>query len=69
MGLSWLCPKVFAYVVVLLSLISCVTYCNGGKTSKFVRNTGGEALDMPLNSDVFALPPGYNSPQQVSFLI
>lgn len=21
---------------------------------------------MPLNSDVFAVPPGYNSPQQVS---
>lgn len=36
----------------------------GGKTSAFVRNDY-LSLDMPLDSDVFHVPPGYNAPQQV----
>lgn len=40
--------------------------CNGGSTSSFVRNDE-KAHDMPLDSDVFRVPPGYNAPQQVFF--
>lgn len=32
--------------------------------STFVRNDD-LSLDMPLDSDVFRVPPGYNAPQQV----
>ncbi|KAJ0077145.1 hypothetical protein Patl1_36516 [Pistacia atlantica] len=38
--------------------------CNGGKTSSFVRKLE-ETVDMPLDSDVFQVPPGSNAPQQV----
>jgi hypothetical protein len=38
---------------------------NGGITSSYVRNDD-LSLDMPLDSDVFKVPPGYNAPQQVS---
>ncbi|XP_011048850.1 PREDICTED: purple acid phosphatase 2-like isoform X2 [Populus euphratica] len=37
---------------------------NGGITSSYVRNDD-LSLDMPLDSDVFRVPPGYNAPQQV----
>lgn len=52
-----------AFVVVVLCL-SQVSFCNGGTTSKFVRKVE-KTIDMPLNSDVFRVPPGYNAPQQV----
>ncbi|MCI11934.1 purple acid phosphatase 2-like, partial [Trifolium medium] len=35
-----------------------------GNTSNFVRNDY-LSLDMPLDTDVFRVPPGYNAPQQV----
>ncbi|KAI3446155.1 hypothetical protein Pfo_002820 [Paulownia fortunei] len=37
---------------------------SGGITSSFVRKVE-ESVDMPLYSDVFRVPPGYNAPQQV----
>uniref|UniRef100_A0A7N0UXC0 Purple acid phosphatase n=1 Tax=Kalanchoe fedtschenkoi TaxID=63787 RepID=A0A7N0UXC0_KALFE len=41
-----------------------VEFTDGGITSSFVRSVD-YSLDMPLNSDVFRPPPGYNAPQQV----
>lgn len=38
--------------------------CDAGKTSAFVRKDE-KAVDMPLDSDVFRVPNGYNAPQQV----
>lgn len=52
-------------VVSLLGLsLWAAQVCEGGITSSYVRN---EDLvhDMPLDSDVFRVPPGYNAPQQV----
>ncbi|KAL2329346.1 hypothetical protein Fmac_022773 [Flemingia macrophylla] len=46
-----------------LVLNVCVV-CNGGTSSSFVRKAE-KTIDMPLDSDVFAVPPGYNAPQQV----
>ncbi|EOY14888.1 Purple acid phosphatase 10 isoform 2 [Theobroma cacao] len=52
------------FVICLLCLIlSASDFCNGGITSSFVRKE--YSPDMPLDSDVFQVPPGYNEPQQV----
>ncbi|KAM1482317.1 hypothetical protein ACFX1Q_034441 [Malus domestica] len=53
-----------AAVVVLGLVLSFGVVCNGGKTSSFVRKVE-KTMDMPLDSDVFKVPPGYNAPQQV----
>ncbi|XP_022749188.1 purple acid phosphatase 2-like [Durio zibethinus] len=53
----------FAVIVLALVLNSAV-YSNGGKTSVYVRKVE-KAVDMPLNSNVFRVPSGYNAPQQV----
>ncbi|KAI4367687.1 hypothetical protein MLD38_023395 [Melastoma candidum] len=53
---------VVAAAVLALSLAA--TLCHGGKTSLFVRKAE-KTIDMPLDADVFAVPPGYNAPQQV----
>jgi hypothetical protein len=46
-----------------------VFVCNGGTTSIFVRKVD-KSVDMPLDSDVFHVPSGYNAPQQVfNFLL
>lgn len=53
--------------VVLVALIlafNAATLCNGGITSRFVRKLASTS-DMPLDSDVFKVPKGYNAPQQV----
>lgn len=55
-------------LVALALFLNVVVLCNGGKTSTFVRKVE-KTVDMPLGSDVFAVPPGYNAPQQVSMLI
>ncbi|CAL5354930.1 unnamed protein product [Camellia sinensis] len=49
---------------VLGLLANAVVLCNGGTTSAFVRQVE-KTVDMPLESDVFHVPPGYNAPQQV----
>lgn len=51
-------------VVVLVFLYSIPKLCEGGISSSYVRNDD-LSLDMPLDSDVFRVPPGYNAPQQV----
>ncbi|XP_008236959.1 PREDICTED: purple acid phosphatase-like [Prunus mume] len=53
-----------AIVVVLGFVLSLAVVCNGGKTSSFVRKVEKSGV-MPLDSDVFKVPPGYNAPQQV----
>nr|XP_011459641.1 PREDICTED: purple acid phosphatase-like [Fragaria vesca subsp. vesca] len=53
-----------AIFVVLGMILNLGVVCNGGKTSTFVRQID-RGLDMPLDSDVFKVPPGYNAPQQV----
>lgn len=45
-------------------ILGALRSCNGGISSSYARSNSISA-DMPLNSDVFAVPPGYNSPQQV----
>lgn len=61
MGARWDFP-----VLLLIGLISntVAEFCNVGRTSSFVRSAN-LSLDMPLDSDVFRVPPGYNAPQQV----
>ncbi|CAE6015266.1 unnamed protein product [Arabidopsis arenosa] len=57
-----LTSKRVSFIIFLLSVL--VELCHGGITSEYVR---GSDLpdDMPLDSDVFVVPPGPNSPQQV----
>nr|XP_016511050.1 PREDICTED: purple acid phosphatase 2-like [Nicotiana tabacum] len=51
-------------VLVLGLLLNESLLCNGGVTSSFIRKVE-KTVDMPLDSDVFRAPPGYNAPQQV----
>lgn len=57
----------FIAIVLVVGILLCTIseLCEGGITSKFVRNDYA-SLDMPLDSDVFSVPSGYNAPQQVS---
>lgn len=48
----------------ILVLILSVKLCESGITSSYLRNDD-LVHDMPLDSDVFRAPPGYNAPQQV----
>ncbi|KAL4559405.1 hypothetical protein LXL04_031543 [Taraxacum kok-saghyz] len=62
MGMNWVgVGSVYLLVGLILGTLRS---CNGGISSIYAR-TNGISADMPLNSDVFALPPGYNAPQQV----
>lgn len=54
----------FLCLVAGLILSTKIQLCSAGITSDFVRNYNSN-VDMPLNSDVFCVPPGYNAPQQV----
>ncbi|KAI5673165.1 hypothetical protein M9H77_13529 [Catharanthus roseus] len=55
----------FSVLALLIGLIlNAGILCNGGITSSFVR-LDQKAVDMPLDSDVFRVPPGYNAPEQV----
>ncbi|KAK4757222.1 hypothetical protein SAY87_007349 [Trapa incisa] len=55
----------FAFLVVVVTLTFIgARVCDGGKTSTFVREVK-KIDDMPLDSDVFQVPAGYNAPQQV----
>lgn len=61
------CSSSFVVLIAVLALVlNGVEVCYGGKTSQFLRKVE-KTVDMPLDSDVFAVPPGYNAPQQVSF--
>ncbi|ONK64684.1 uncharacterized protein A4U43_C07F28800 [Asparagus officinalis] len=58
------CYYFYRLPLLLALVLSFAGNCNGGKTSSFVRKVE-KAIDMPLDSDVFRVPPGYNAPQQV----
>jgi len=62
---SFCCFAAMAAALVLI-LLNVAVVCHGGKTSSFIRKVE-RAEDMPLHSDVFAAPSGYNAPQQVLF--
>ncbi|KAJ4971910.1 hypothetical protein NE237_005009 [Protea cynaroides] len=57
-----------AVVLVVLMLNSALPLCNGGITSSYVRMSY-PSVDMPVDSDVFQVPPGYNAPQQIVFKV
>lgn len=46
-------------------LLSSISSGSAGVTSAFIRNEW-PAVDIPLDNEVFAVPKGYNAPQQVS---
>ncbi|XP_057967627.1 bifunctional purple acid phosphatase 26-like [Malania oleifera] len=45
-------------------LLSCVKYGYGGITSTYIRSQW-PSTDIPLDHEIFAVPKGYNAPQQV----
>ncbi|XP_074592310.1 purple acid phosphatase-like [Curcuma longa] len=54
-------------ITAFVSLVAAVMSAGrseAGTTSSYVR-TPGKSEDMPADADVFAVPPGYNAPQQV----
>lgn len=51
-------------VLLFLIVISSVEQGSARITSSFVRNEW-PAVDMPLDHEAFAIPEGYNAPQQV----
>lgn len=53
-------------LAIALVLLHLVSRCRGGVTSSYRRKLEA-SVDMPLNSDVFRRPPGYNAPEQVGF--
>jgi len=57
--------KSFGAAALLLILLNVA---HGGKTSPFIRKVR-RTEDMPLHSDVFAAPSGYNAPQQVPLFL
>ncbi|KAI3753328.1 hypothetical protein L2E82_25379 [Cichorium intybus] len=61
MGVRW-CPVTVSVIVLLV--FESASFVDGGSTSSFVRKDD-RTIDMPLDSDVFNEPPGYNAPQQV----
>ncbi|KAG4971838.1 hypothetical protein JHK85_038259 [Glycine max] len=58
------CFATISVALVLLLLPNVAVVCHGGKTSTFIRKVE-KTEDMPLHSDVFVSPSGYNAPQQV----
>ncbi|RVW50330.1 Purple acid phosphatase 2 [Vitis vinifera] len=60
MGIGW---NYAGFVLLVVFLLDAGDFCDGGVTSSFVR-TKNISADMPLDSDVFQVPPGYNAPQQ-----
>lgn len=56
-------PRFLVIGYVLLSFVNNIVYA--GITSSFIR-LEFPALDMPLDHEVFAIPKGYNAPQQVT---
>lgn len=59
---------VFKLLLLPFLLLSCSSYGDAGVTSTFVR-VEWPSIDIPLDNEVFAVPKGYNAPQQVSFRI
>ncbi|KAL3614034.1 prolyl aminopeptidase [Castilleja foliolosa] len=61
MGLS---KTTFVFCFLAAAVLNAAVLCSGGITSSFVRKVES-SVEMPLDSDVFKTPPGYNAPQQV----
>ncbi|XP_078171245.1 purple acid phosphatase 2-like [Carex rostrata] len=57
-------PNSIFLIIIIASLATFATRCEGGVTSKYRRRLEA-SVDMPLDSDVFRVPAGYNAPQQV----
>jgi len=53
------------FVLASFVLLSSIRDGSAGMTSSFVR-TKWPSEDMPVDHEVFAIPKGYNAPQQVS---
>lgn len=56
----------FQFLLASFVLLSSVGYSIAGITSAFVR-TEWPSVDIPLDHEAFAVPKGYNAPQQVNF--
>ena len=63
---TWDFDNILVLSLLGLNIICFGIVCEGGLTSTYVRNDQ-LSRDMPLDSDVFQVPPGYNAPQQVGF--
>ncbi|RZS02937.1 hypothetical protein BHM03_00033047 [Ensete ventricosum] len=61
----WLRTPLLLGLLLAVVVAGLVNLSDGGVTSSFVRKAK-KAIDMPIDSDVFRLPPGYNAPQQVA---
>lgn len=55
----------FQLLLAAFSVFSSSDYGNAGLTSTFIRSEW-PSLDIPLDHEAFAIPEGYNTPQQVS---
>ncbi|KAL3515128.1 hypothetical protein ACH5RR_022030 [Cinchona calisaya] len=64
----WAVPGIssssWSFLLVLCLVLKISVLSRGGITSSYVRKLQ-KSVDMPLDSDVFRVPPGYNAPQQV----
>ena len=60
--MGFMIPRLLLISYVLFSFLNNV---HAGVTSSFIRSEW-PAVDMPLTDEVFAVPSGYNAPQQVS---
>ncbi|XP_039036187.1 purple acid phosphatase 2-like isoform X2 [Hibiscus syriacus] len=56
--------SICSIVIISILVSNSVLLCIGGKTSIYVRKAE-KSVEMPLHSDVFQAPSGYNAPQQV----
>ncbi|KAK9269977.1 hypothetical protein L1049_025550 [Liquidambar formosana] len=63
MVVRWVCAS-FVLLLLVGFMLNAAEFVNGGITSSYARKNDISA-DMPLDSDVFQVPPGYNAPQQV----
>lgn len=54
-------------LIFLFALLCSIENGDAGLTSSFIR-TQWPSVDIPLDHEVFAVPDGYNAPQQVSLL-
>lgn len=63
------CWAFLVTIVISGILVNSGLLCNGRSvTSSYVRKAE-KGVDMPLDSDVFRVPPGYNAPQQVLLIL
>lgn len=54
-----------AITVVLGLVLNAAVLCYGGESSSYRRALTESNVDMPVDSAIFYVPPGENTPQQV----